>query len=217
MLSALAAAPEHELTAVTLLAPDGAATAPALREPGLAAAAAGAHVAVLDAAMVSLDRYAHARQLVLSRASCGWERHQCAYCGYRDAREVVLDTGGRVAYDILVLAPGLANTTLAAVAASPAGVAGVAGVCSPAELATLFSAGDAAAVASSGTIVVYGDTLDAADALATLAARGVDTSASVLHIAPAGQAVPPDVLYMRQARAFLLASPACPAWVLYSR
>ena len=93
---------------------------------------------------------------------------------------MALDDGTTLPYDVLALAPGLLNETLATVQAS-----GVAGACSVAELADNFSAADAAQLEN---IVIYGDTVGAYEAKAVLAEGGVDLEATVLHIAPAGEA-----------------------------
>jgi hypothetical protein len=95
---------------------------------------------------------------------------------------VRLDDGSALLYDVLVLAPGLHNATLSAVKAG-----GVGGVCSAAELAAHLTAADAADLAG---VIVYGDTLDAVTAMATLAAQGVDLADAVLHVAPPGSPGP---------------------------
>lgn len=118
-----------------------------------------------------------ASQNVLICTSCCqiWTRH---WLLCRHQRTIQLDNGSSLTYDVLALAPGLTNETLATVQAS-----GVAGACSVAELAANFSAADAAAMEN---IVIYGDTVGAIEAKAILEERGVDLEASVLHIAPPG-------------------------------
>lgn len=57
-LAEIAADCDYELTAVTLLAPGGSRAAPALHAPALAAATREPNIAVLEAALISIDRYA---------------------------------------------------------------------------------------------------------------------------------------------------------------
>lgn len=119
----------------------------------------------------------------------------------RHAREVGLDDGGVLRYDLLVLAPGLHNATLSAVKAG-----GVAGVCSADELRQHLTAADAEALRGA---LVYGDTLAAVSALATLQACGVDAAQTVLHLAPPG-APGAGVAIMREVHATLSLSPSPP-------
>jgi hypothetical protein len=120
----------------------------------------------------------------------------CLCC--RAAQTIELSTGTTMPYDLLILTPGLQNTTLATVAAC-----GVQGVCSPQELRAHFTRGDAAAAAAGGPeqrIIVYGDTLEATDSLAVLEERGVDLGRGTVHVAPPPGAGGPDpvVTFMRQ-------------------
>lgn len=110
----------------------------------------------------------------------------------RQAREVGLEDGGVLRYDLLVLAPGLHNATLSAVKAG-----GVTGVCSAEELRQHLTAADTESLRGA---LVYGDTLAAISALATLQSCGVDMAQAVLHLAPPG-APGAGVAVMREVRA----------------
>eukprot|EP00892_Ulva_mutabilis_P004891 jgi/Ulvmu1/2774/UM140_0003.1 len=150
-LRAVALRRDAALPHVTLLAPLGAEAAPALLHPQLGAVLHDPAVTVVDASMVALDR---------------------------QARQIELDDGSTLRYDLLVLAPGLQNATLCAVKAG-----GVSGVCSTAELQRHLTAADADEVQGA---LVYGDTLAAVTALATLEERGVNVARAALHLAPPG-------------------------------